>query len=230
MTEPTAGSMGILLKWMPFILEGFALNVAISMMAMGLGTIGGFLLGLLRISPHSFWRSSSAAAIQVLQNTPWIVILFATIYLLPSEFSVGGRQFSIPAWCQATFGLSLPIMANVADIVRGAVKSIPLAQWEACESLGFTRGQALRMVIFPQCYKRMLPPWMNWYAILTLATPLAAILGVREALGSAQAATESAGASADLLFPFYGFLMAIFFAYIYPISLWTKRLEVRFAK
>ncbi len=230
MVEYTGGSLNVLVKWMPFILEGFSLNVAISVIAMSAGTLGGFMLGLMRISPRTDLRIISAFVVQVLQNTPWIVILFATIYLLPSEISIAGFQLAIPAWTQATFGLSLPIMANVADIVRGSVKSIPLAQWEACESLGFTRAQTLRLVIFPQCYKRMLPPWMNWYAILTLATPISAILGVREALGSAQSATESAGASADLLFPFYGFLMVLFFAYIYPISLWTKRLELRFAK
>ena len=61
-------------------------------------------------------------------------------------------------------------MANVAEIVRGAVRSIPAGQWEAAESLAFTRRQTIWTIILPQCVKRMLPPWMNLYAILTMAT------------------------------------------------------------
>ena len=60
-------------------------------------------------------------------------------------------------------------MANVSEIVRGAVQSIPSGQWESAEALAFTRRQTLWMIILPQCVKRMLPPWMNLYAILVVA-------------------------------------------------------------
>ena len=91
-----------------------------------------------------------------------------------------------PDWIKATLGLALPIMANVAEIVRGAVQSIPTAQWEAARSLAFSRRQTLWKIILPQCVKRMLPPWMNWYAILTMATTLASIVGVSEVMTSHQ--------------------------------------------
>src|SRR3546814_13236491 len=71
-------------------------------------------------------------------------------------------------------------MANVSEIVRGAVVSLPSGQWEAAESLAFSRCQTLWEIILPQCVKRMLPPWMNLYAILTMATVLASIVGVSE--------------------------------------------------
>lgn len=74
----------------------------------------------------------------------------------------------------------------------------------------------------------MLPPWMNWFALLTLMTPMAAILGVHEALGNTQAAMEAAGSRPEFLVPFYLFLMTIFFAFIYPFSVFTRRLERRF--
>ena len=57
---------------------------------------------------------------------------------------------------------------------------MPTGQWEAAESLAFTRQQTLWQIILPQCFKRMIPPWMNWYAILTMATPLCSLLGVEE--------------------------------------------------
>ena len=54
-------------------------------------------------------------------------------------------------WVKATFGFSLPVMANVAEIVRGAVRSVPNTQWEAAESLAFTRRQTMWRIILPQC-------------------------------------------------------------------------------
>ena len=86
----------------------------------------------------------------------------------PSRCRIGNTIVPLPGWLKATIGLSLPVMANVSELVRGAVRSIPSAQWEAAESLAFSRRQTLWMIILPQCVKRMLPPWMNLYAILTV--------------------------------------------------------------
>jgi polar amino acid transport system permease protein len=225
--DKTENAISVLVQWTPFILEGFLLNLVISCLAMIIGTLLGVGLGLLRISRRRYLSDGARIFIQILQNTPWLVILFAVMLLVPSQFKIGSAKIVIAGWVQATVGLSLPIVANVAEILRGSVHSIPSAQWEACDSLGFNRWQALSMIILPQCYKRMLPPWMSWYAILTLATPIAAILGVREGLGSAQAAMESAGAKPEYLMPFYGFVMILFFIYIYPIARWTRWLEQR---
>ena len=95
---------------------------------------------------------------------------------------IGGVIVPLPGWIKATVGLALPVMANVAELVRGAVRSIPSGQWEAAEALAFTRLQTLRLVILPQCVKRMMPPWMNLYAIVVVATPLTSIVGVSEAM------------------------------------------------
>src|SRR3546814_19416847 len=83
------------------------------------------------------------------------------MFLLPFEFSVAGVTIPFPDWMKATLGLALPVMANVSEIVRGAVVSLPSGQWEAAESLAFSRRQTRWEIILPQCVKRRLPPWMN---------------------------------------------------------------------
>jgi len=226
---PATGPFHTLLLWIPFILRGFALNLAMSVFAMILATILGVLLGLMHVSDSAAMRRVSWFVMQVFRNTPWLVILFAIILLVPYQIRIAGLVLFVPAWIKATIGLSLPVMANVSEIVRGAIRSIPDGQWESSESLAFTRRQTLWMIILPQCVKRMVPPWMNWYAILTLSTPIASILGVQEAVGNAQAAMESAGAHASFLIPFYGFILLLFFVYIYPIARWTLQLERKYA-
>src|SRR5690606_26534442 len=134
----------------------------------------------------------------------------------------------LPDWLKATFGLSLPVMANIAEIVRGAVNSIPTAQRECAESLAFTRMQTLWRIILPQCVKRMIPPWMNWYAILTMGTPLISIVGVNDAMTLTQDAL-AAEQRTDLLMPMYGLLLVFFYIDCYPTARWTSYLERKFA-
>ncbi|WOI56850.1 amino acid ABC transporter permease [Palleronia sp. LCG004] len=228
--ELRESAFATLVIWMPFIFEGFVLNLLMSVLAMALATITGVILGFMQISPSAILRVPARLVTHLFRNSPWIVILFAIMFLVPFQVTLpGGDTVLVPAWIKATIGFALPVMANISEILRGAVMSIPSGQWESAESLAFTRGQTLRHIILPQCIRRMLPPWMNWYALLTLMTPIAAVLGVNEALGNTQAAMEAAGARPEFLVPFYLFLMGIFFAFIYPISIFTRRLERRFA-
>lgn len=232
---PKPGILATLWKWAPLLVlgpprefGGFALNIAVSFLAMAIGTIVGLVLGLGLISIHAPVRRLSWLVTQFFRNSPWLVLLFFVMLLTPFQIRIGGMSIPLPAWLKATFGLSLPIMANVAEIVRGAVNSIPTGQWESAESLAFSRLQTLWRIILPQCVKRMIPPWMNWYAILTMSTPLISIVGVNDAMTLAQDALAAEQRS-ELLMPIYGMLLLFFFVYCYPIARWTIRLERRYA-
>lgn len=224
------GPLATLIIWIPFILKGFSLNLLMSVLGMALATILGLGLGLMQISRHRLVKLPARLVTHLLRNSPWLVILFVVMFLTPFQVVLpGGDIVAISDWGKATVAFALPVMANISEIFRGAVASIPSGQWDSAESLAFTRGQTLRWIILPQCFKRMLPSWMNWYALLAMATPMASILGVHEAIGNTQAAMEAAGGKPEYLLPFYGFLMCLFFAFIYPVSLLTKKLEKRYA-
>ena len=227
--DTSASVVELLLKWTPLLASGFLFNLLISGMAMVLGTAAGLLLGFARISLLAPVRGTSWVVVQFFRNAPWLVLLFFVMFLMPFELRLGGVTVPLPDWVKATLGLALPIMANFAEIVRGAVQSIPTAQWEAARSLAFSRRQTLWKIILPQCVKRMLPPWMNWYAILTMATTLASIVGVGEVMTITGRIT-AAEARTDLLVPIYSYVLLWFFIYCYPIALWTRRLESRYAE
>ncbi len=219
-----------LFKWIPFIVvDGFLFNILISFFAMAIGTGLGVLLGLMQISPLRLIRYPAIFITQLFRNSPWLVLLFIVLLAFPFEFEIFGLIIPFPAWMKAVIGLSLPIMANIAEVVRGAINSVPSGQWEAAESLAFSRRQTLFEIILPQCFKRMIPPWMNWYAILTMATPLCSLLGVEEIINLSRQAIEAEDNHPELLVPFFGFALLIFFAYCYPIARWTIALERRFA-
>jgi len=222
-------ALDALFRWIPFlVLDGFAFNILISFLTMAIGTAAGVILGLWQISPFAAVRGIAWALTQTFRNSPWLVLLFIVMLTFPFQVQVGEVTVRIPDWVKAVFGLSLPVMANISEVVRGAILSVPTGQWEACESLAFSRHQTLWRVILPQCFKRMIPPWMNWYAILTMATPLVSLLGVEEIVTLSRQAMEAEDNHPELLVPFYGFSLLIFFAYCYPIARWTIRLERRY--
>jgi len=225
----TGDAFGALWRWMPFILwSGFLFNVLISVLAMAIGTLAGASLGLAQISPLKPVRAAAWFVTQLFRNSPWLVLLFIVLLALPFEITFFGTTVRIPDWMKGVFGLSLPVMANISEVVRGAVQSVPTAQWEAAESLAFKRRQILWQIILPQCYKRMLPPWMNWYAILTMATPLCSLLGIEEIITLSRQAMEAEDNHPELLVPFFGFALILFFLYCYPIARLTMRLERKF--
>ena len=225
-----ADAFDALIRWLPFLVSsGFLLNVVISITTMVIGTVLGILLGLGQISLSGAVRRVCWFLTQAFRNSPWLVLLFIVMLTFPFEIALGDTIIKIPDWMKAVFGLSLPIMANISEVVRGAVLSVPTGQWEAAESLAYSRRQTLWRIILPQCFKRMIPPWMNWYAILTMATPLCSLLGVEELITLSRQAMEAENNHPELLIPFYGFALVIFFAYCYPIARLTLRLERRYA-
>lgn len=215
-------------KWTPLLARGFVFNLAISFLAMAVGTAAGFFLGFGQISLLPPVKRGAWFTTHFFRNAPWLVLLFYCMFLLPFQVTVFGVTVPIPDWTKATLGLALPVMANVSEIVRGAAQSIATTQWESAASLAFNRRQTLWMIIVPQCVKRMLPPWMNLYAILTMATVLASIVGVNEMMTQAQRAL-SAESRPGLLLAFYSYVLLWFFVYCYPIARWTVRLEARYA-
>lgn len=224
----TLAIFAALARWAPLLLQGFLMNVLVSVLAMALGTALGAVVGLAQISLSRPVTWVARGVTQFFRNAPWLVILFFCVLALPFNASVAGVALPLPAWVKATIGLALPVMGSVSEIVRGAVLSVPGSQWESAESLAFSRRQTLWMIILPQTLKRMLPPWMNTYAILLMATPLISIVGIQDVMTVASGALAADGRT-ELMLPMYLMLLAWFYVVAWPISRWTSALERRFA-
>lgn len=218
----------ILADWTPTLLKGFGFNVLISIMAMAIGTVLGVFLGVFQVSHVKLIRSFAWLITQFFRNSPWLVLLFYCILLIPFKIEIFGATIPFPAWIKAVIGLSLPVMAYMSEFMRGAILSIPTGQWESANSLGFSRRQTMTDIILPQTVKRVLPSWMNLYAVLTMATPLVSIIGVNDVMALTRAAL-SAESRVDLLIPMYLYILCWFFLYCYPISTITAKLERRYA-
>ena len=118
----------------------------------------------------------------------------------------------------------MKIAANVGEIVRGAVNATPTGQWEAGAVLGLTRFRIFRLVILPQSLPRMVPPWMNTMALFFTVVPIAALVGVYDAVNYAGLAINAEGSS-NLIMPMYMYVLIWFFCVAYMLQELTKNLE-----
>lgn len=202
---------------------GFLANIVIGILSMAIATLLGLLLGIAMLSRIKWLRRSSFFVMNFLRNAPWIVLLFAMLYLLPYRIELFGYEIGFSPFFKAVIGLSLPTAANFAEIIRGAVGSVHSGQWESARSLGFSTSQIYRQVILPQALKRMIPGWMNLYALLMIATALATVTGVQEVVTLLR--TTLAMESETTLVYFYVTVLTMFFFYCYPIALFARRLE-----
>jgi His/Glu/Gln/Arg/opine family amino acid ABC transporter permease subunit len=135
--EPDKGPLATLFRWIPVLLwkngNGFVLNLTISFLAMAIGTVAGMALGLAQVSLLAPVRTGSWFTTQFFRNSPWLVLLFCIMLLFPFEIVLGSTVYKVPDWTKATIGFSLPVMANLSEVVRGAVQSIPTGQWESAD-------------------------------------------------------------------------------------------------
>jgi polar amino acid transport system permease protein len=214
-----------LVEWTPALAHGFSLNVLISLGAVTIGTVVGVVAGAIALS-RSFAGSIARWSIQAFRNAPWLVLIYFTTYVFPFEFTVFGTTLPFPDWLKVTLALALPASANIAEIFRGAVASTPTTQWEAAQSLAFSRRQVLVHIVLPQCARRMLPPWTNVYAIITMGTALSSLVGIHDLIDTAQIASSTVARSSFTVLTYVATLV-IFFADCYPISRFTRWLERR---
>ncbi|WP_454255560.1 amino acid ABC transporter permease [Pseudomonas sp. Marseille-Q8238] len=218
-----------LLPWLPMLGRGFAMNLWMGLLAMLLACLVGTVLGAAQLAPLAWVRVPARLVTQVLRNSPWLVVMFFVMHLLPYELRVADTHLAVPGWFKAVVALSIPATGNLAEIVRGGLRAIPLAQWEAATALGYGSLARLRQVILPQALRHMLPPAMGLYCVVTMSTALASLVGVSEALSVAREVL-AAEARTDLLLPVYGLVLMAFFFYIFPLSLLARALERRWAR
>ena len=162
------------------LLRGASVTLELTVFSASLGMIGGSLMAFARISPYLPLRWLSRFYVDFFRGTPLLVQIFMLYFGLPALFQGLGFNFSLERLPAAIAALSLNASAYSAEIVRGGIQSVDKGQWEASQSLGMSYVQTMRYVIFPQAFRRMLPPLGNEFITLLKDTSLVAVIGFEE--------------------------------------------------
>ncbi len=159
----------------PMLLTGVKLTILITVFGLLIGFALGALSGLMKISRNLLLRKIAGVYIESIRGTPIMVQVMFIYFGLP--LALGMR---IPPIVAGISAIAVNSGAYIAEIVRGAFQSIERGQTEAGRSIGLTHFQTMYYIIWPQAFRRMIPPLGNQFIISLKDTSLLVVVGVGE--------------------------------------------------
>ncbi len=164
-------------NYFPRLLQGTWITIQLTVVAIIFGVILGLLLALGRLSKNPVINKLSWLYIWFFRGTPLLMQLFFIYYAFPLFFD---PPLNYSAWVACYIAFSLNSAAYLAEIIRAAIQSIDKGQMEAAKALGMSYGQAMRRVIVPQSYRRLIPPVGNEFIMLIKDTSLVSIVAMQD--------------------------------------------------
>lgn len=182
-----------------FLLKGAGLSLAMAVLSLLIGLVLGTLGASAKISKNRILRCIGNVYVEIIRGTPMllqILILFAVVPLIYMEIT--GERLVMNVFLIGVIAMGINSGAYVTELIRSGISGVDKGQWEACETLGLTRGQTMKLVILPQAFKRIVPPLVSEFVTLIKDSSLVSTIGVVELLKSAQVL---GGNYADLMSP-----------------------------
>ena len=214
-------SFARLMKAMPQFAKATGITLELTVIAIVIGIALGLLLALARISKNPVLNKVSFFYIWFFRGTPLLLQISFIYYSLPSVASV----FKLDQFTAGFLALGLNSGAYMAEIIRAAIQSIDKGQMEAARALGMSYGQAMRKIIIPQSYRRLIPPVGNEVIALLKDTSLVSIISVTELLRLTTTFANSTG-SAVYYIPCAIFYLALTTLFTYVFGRLEKKYSV----
>lgn len=217
--------LDVLLKGKNFerLLEGLGVSLKISLISILISIFFGILLGILRQRENAFLKFVMRLYLEVIRIMPQLVLLF--IVYFGSSRSLG---WNVSGETASVIVFSLWGAAEMSDLVRGALISIPLHQFESASALGMEKMRVYLFVILPQAVRRLIPPAINLVTRMIKTTGLVLMIGVVEVLKVSQQIIEANRMkSPNAAFGVYLTVLLLYFVVCWPISMLAGKLEKR---
>jgi polar amino acid transport system permease protein len=205
------------------LLGGLWTALQISLISIAISLVLGTLLGILVGRKNGIGRILMRCYLEFIHIMPQMVLLFIVFFGTAKAFgwNLSGELSSIIVF-------SLWGTAEMSDLVRGAVTSVPVIQYESAMALGLSRPQVFRFVILPQALRRLIPQSINLITRMIKTTSLVLMIGVVEILKVGQQIIEAnRKSSPNAAFGVYLTIFLLYFLLCWPVSLLARRLEKR---
>lgn len=167
-----------------FIFGGLRLTLLVTLGGFIIALIWGLVIGLMRLSNNTAVRNLAMFYIELVRGMPVIVtILIITIVLFGQVIELlgeGAERFRPSFAVRGTIALGIIYAAFIAEVFRAGIQSISIGQSEAGASVGLSRRQVMRKVVFPQAIRNIMPALGNDLIALLKDSALVSIIAVRE--------------------------------------------------
>ncbi len=200
-------------------IQGWFVTIGISTGALVFSTLFGVLAALLRRSRILVLRSIALLYVELIRGTPLLVQILIFFYVVGNALGVENRYVA------GVLILSLFAGAYISEIIRSGIEGVAESQLESARSIGLTPAQTYRYVIFPQAIRQVLPPLAGAFVSLIKDSSLLSIISISEFTLNAREVNAFTYSTLESYLPLaVGYLVLTL-----PLSLWTRRLEQRFA-
>jgi His/Glu/Gln/Arg/opine family amino acid ABC transporter permease subunit len=170
----------VIIKNLPFMLQGLLISLQISAMVAVGGTLVGLIVAIVLYSRVPLLSLIARIYVEFIRGTPLLVVLFIAFFGLPAVFG-----YQTTAYKATIVAFILFIGAYLAEDIRGGLLTVKPTLTQAALATGLTRGQALRFVVIPLAVRRIIPTLFNQYVRLFKFTSVASVIGVSEFTGNA---------------------------------------------
>ena len=170
-------------KYHKFFLEGCKNTLILALFSVLIGTLGGTLLSLCRMSKFKPLKYIAVAIVEFVRGTPLMVQLMFIFYGLPMIGVTFPDISFIPNFSRFMAGvvaMSLNSSAYVSEIIRSGIQAVDPGQMEAARSIGFTYGESMRKVILPQAVKNILPALGNEFVTVIKESSIVSVIGIAD--------------------------------------------------
>ena len=203
------------------LLKGLSVTLRVSLLSVALSVFFGLIFGWIMTKKSPIIKILSKIYLEFMRLMPQLVLLFIVYFGMARALGIHISGFNAAIIVFTMWGT-----AEMGDLVRGAISSIPKHQYEAAASIGLTRLQTMGYVVLPQALRRLIPQAMNLVTRMIKTTSLIALIGVVEVIKTGQQIVEAVRlefASAALWI--YLVILILYFLVCYPLSKWAGHLE-----
>ncbi|MGO4930130.1 amino acid ABC transporter permease [Streptococcus alactolyticus] len=205
------------------LLQGLLVTINIALISIVISLVLGFFFGFLLISRFRVVRIASHMYLEFIRIMPQLVLLFLVYFGLARTFNI-----NLSSEVAAVIVFSMWGTAEMGDLVRGALLSLPKHQFESGLALGLSKGQLLIQVIIPQILRRLLPQAVNLMTRMIKTTSLIVLIGAVEVVKVGQQIIEANRLTVpSTAIWVYSLIFFLYFAVYFPISRLSGYLEKR---
>ena len=203
------------------LLEGLGITIGISLIAVAISILLGIILGMIMTVKNPVIKAITRVYLEFVRIMPQLVLLFIVYFGVTKAFGI-----HLSGEVSAVIVFSIWGTAEMGDLVRGALSSIPKHQYESGKAIGLTELQIYFYIIIPQTVRRLVPLAINLVTRMIKTTSLIALIGVVEVVKVGQQIIEASRLSVpSAAIWIYGVIFFFYFIVCYPISLLSAKLE-----
>lgn len=203
-----------------YLAAGLHIAAIVTVMSLAICLPIAAVVAMCQLSKRRWVRSPATAYVTVFRNTPTLVQLIWVYYCLPILLNV-----ELGAMNACVLALALSAAAYLGEIFRGGIQSIDIGQVEAGRAIGLNYFQIMRLIVFPQALRRMIPPTVNEIVTLFKYSSLVSVLGVADLTYQAQVLSSTTFRPIEI-FTFLGLEYLIICTLISALA---RRIEHRLA-